>query len=184
MPALKKHLRQLIDIYGHIYLVNLVNHKGHEFPIKDAFEKDMLLAASDDQQITNNAHYVYFDFHTECRKMRFDRISVLLDRLAAPLDSMGWFHSITPPPSATFAASTSAQVQVVAKQNGVIRSNCMDCLDRTNVTQSALGKWALNRQLRSAGVLSVKESVDDHPEFMTVFRHGKPDSKRMESPSC
>lgn len=48
----------------------------------------------------------------------------------------------------------------------------MDCLDRTNVTQAALGKWALDRQLRDAGVLSHKETVEDHPEFMNIFRNG------------
>jgi len=47
----------------------------------------------------------------------------------------------------------------------------MDCLDRTNVSQAALGKWALNRQLKAAGILSIKESVDEYPDFMNVFRH-------------
>lgn len=49
----------------------------------------------------------------------------------------------------------------------------MDCLDRTNVSQSALGKWALNKQLREVGVLSVKETIEDHPEFMSIFRNGQ-----------
>ena len=49
----------------------------------------------------------------------------------------------------------------------------MDCLDRTNVSQSALGKWALNKQLREVGVLSVKETVEEHPEFMSVIRNGE-----------
>lgn len=49
----------------------------------------------------------------------------------------------------------------------------MDCLDRTNVAQAALAKDALQRQLVKTGVLSVKERLEDHPEFMHVFRHGK-----------
>lgn len=30
--------------------------------------------------------------------------------------------------------------QITNKQNGVIRVNCMDCLDRTNVVQSVLSR--------------------------------------------
>ena len=44
-------------------------------------------------------------------------------------------------------------------------------LDRTNVVQSALGKWVLNNQLRQIGVLGNKESVDEHPVFLHLFRN-------------
>jgi len=46
----------------------------------------------------------------------------------------------------------------------------MDCLDRTNVAQAAIAKWSLRQQLRAAGILTEKDKVDDHPEFMLVFR--------------
>ncbi|RXK39388.1 inositol/phosphatidylinositol phosphatase [Tremella mesenterica] len=169
VPALRSHLHSQIDHYGHVHLVNLVNHKGHELPVKEAFERHMSHLASTDSLVAEKAHYVYFDFHTECRKMRFDRISVLIDRLAPALEEMGWFHSLTP--SVLPSGASGGSTDVLRKQLGVVRSNCMDCLDRTNVTQSALGKWALNKQLRDAGVLSVKESVDEHPEFMSIFRN-------------
>jgi hypothetical protein len=168
--ALQSHVRQLISYYGNVYLVNLVNHKGYELPVKEAFERDMVAAASSDPAIANNAHYVYFDFHTECSKMRFDRVSVLIDRLRPALDAMGYFHSVSP---AAVGFEKPGDTQVLSEQKGVIRSNCMDCLDRTNVTQSALGRWAANKQLRDAGVLSIKESVEDHDDFMTMFRNGE-----------
>lgn len=46
-------------------------------------------------------------------------------------------------------------------------------LDRTNVVQSALAKWVLNNQLRQIGVLSVKESVEEHPAFLNLFRNSQ-----------
>lgn len=49
-------------------------------------------------------------------------------------------------------------------------------LDRTNVVQSALGKWVLNNQLRSLGVLSTKESVEEHAAFLSMFRSGESSS--------
>lgn len=37
---------------------------------------------------------------------------------------------------------------VVTNQEGVFRSNCMDCLDRTNVIQSLLARRSLQVQLQ------------------------------------
>ena len=38
-------------------------------------------------------------------------------------------------------------------QTGIIRTNCVDCLDRTNTAQFAIGKCALGYQLCALGVL-------------------------------
>ena len=37
-------------------------------------------------------------------------------------------------------------------QQGVLRSNCIDCLDRTNVAQFAYGLGGLGRQLQALGI--------------------------------
>jgi hypothetical protein len=162
-------LHQQIQIYDSVHLVNLVNHKGHELPVKEAFERAMVSARESDPIIAQNAHYLYFDFHTECSKMRFDRVSLLLDRLGPALDSMGWYHS----QSAGTTSGGIGEVKVLSRQKGVVRTNCMDCLDRTNVTQSMLARWALNKQFKAAGLLSHKESIEEHDEFMLMFRNGQ-----------
>uniref|UniRef100_A0A0E0EGY8 SAC domain-containing protein n=1 Tax=Oryza meridionalis TaxID=40149 RepID=A0A0E0EGY8_9ORYZ len=46
-------------------------------------------------------------------------------------------------------------------QTGVLRTNCMDCLDRTNVAQYAYGLAALGRQLHAMGVTNVSKI---HPD--------------------
>lgn len=56
---------------------------------------------------------------------------------------------------------------------GVVRTNCMDNLDRTNVAQAALAKWTLNRQLRDLDILSRNESIDDHEEILNDFRNSE-----------
>ena len=37
---------------------------------------------------------------------------------------------------------------VMSVQQGVFRTNCIDCLDRTNVVQSMLGRRSLSLQLQ------------------------------------
>ncbi|TKA51852.1 hypothetical protein B0A53_05204 [Rhodotorula sp. CCFEE 5036] len=152
--SLRRHFEQQISLYGDQFLVNLVNSSGYEQPVKEAYERALHALANP------RVHYTYFDFHKECKGLRFDRVSVLIDQLHEDLERQGYFYH-----------DVSASGQPQRKQSSVVRTNCMDCLDRTNVVQSALGKWVLNNQLRQVGVLSVKESIDEHAAFLDLFRN-------------
>lgn len=61
----------------------------------------------------------------------------------------------------------------VKTQRGVVRTNCMDNLDRTNVVQAALAKWTLNHQLKLLGVLAEGEELDDFHVLSRDFRERK-----------
>ncbi|KZS96176.1 hypothetical protein SISNIDRAFT_438817 [Sistotremastrum niveocremeum HHB9708] len=152
MTAFKTHLQEQVALYGPQNIVNLVNQKGHELPVKEAFEK--VLADAD----VTKVKYEYFDFHNECRKMRWDRINILIDRIQDDLIQEGYFHE------------NSSETHPLKIQIGTVRTNCMDNLDRTNVVQSTLAKWVLNRQLRDVGILAPNETVDEHEGFMHDYR--------------
>lgn len=81
--ALKSHIDDQTALYGDVYLINLVNQKGYEKPVKEAFEHAMRRLGD------KRAHYEYFDFHAECKGMRFDRVQGLIDRLKEPLRDQG-----------------------------------------------------------------------------------------------
>lgn len=55
-------------------------------------------------------------------------------------------------------------------QNGVIRSNCIDCLDRTNAAQFVIGKIALGVQLHALGVIS-DSSLNYDSDTSNLFAH-------------
>lgn len=46
------------------------------------------------------------------------------------------------------------------KQSGVVRTNCIDCLDRTNVAQFCIGRCLLKRQLFALGLAPASESIE------------------------
>ncbi len=46
----------------------------------------------------------------------------------------------------------------------------MDNLDRTNVAQSAIAKWMLDRQLKELRVIQENDSVDNYDELTRDFR--------------
>ncbi|GJX07816.1 phosphoinositide phosphatase SAC6-like protein, partial [Tanacetum coccineum] len=55
-------------------------------------------------------------------------------------------------------------------QIGIVRTNCIDCLDRTNVTQSMIGRKMLEYQLRRLGVFDAEENIITHPNFDDCFK--------------
>jgi len=80
---MKAHLVNLQNEYGDQVLVNLVNQKGHEQPVKEGYE--LYVRELD----LPGVKYQYFDFHNECRNMRWDRISLLIDLLKDDIDRQG-----------------------------------------------------------------------------------------------
>lgn len=87
--------------------------------------------------------------------MRWDRVSLLIKEVEADLIEQGYFM-----------ATPHALMRV---QSSIVRTNCMDCLDRTNVVQSILAKRMLNQQLNDLGI---SQNVDEIPDFDKLFRHG------------
>ncbi|KAK9358094.1 SacI homology domain-containing protein [Lipomyces starkeyi] len=154
----RMHFDQQKSIYGTNYCVNLVNQKGHELPVKSAYETTIKLL--NDPQVT----YVYFDFHHECRGMKWHRVQLLIDRLVEiGADKMDWFQSVDDP---------EKLVSVPKKlQNGIVRTNCMDCLDRTNVVQSMLAGWTLQKILVDAKITPFGGRWEDDTEFELLFRN-------------
>lgn len=55
-------------------------------------------------------------------------------------------------------------------QNGVARTNCIDCLDRTNAAQFVIAKKALGYQLQALGVIE-RPSVDYDSDAVNLFTH-------------
>lgn len=55
----------------------------------------------------------------------------------------------------------SSDIKPPVFQNGVLRTNCIDCLDRTNVAQYAYGMMALGRQLHAMG-FTESQTIDQN----------------------
>ncbi len=64
--------------------------------------------------------------------MRYDRLAVLLDRVSAEQDEFTY-------------CLLKKDGTALRQQDGVFRTNCIDCLDRTNVVQSLLARRNLQQ---------------------------------------
>lgn len=152
--SMKTHFKKLNDAYGDVYIVNLINKKGYELPMGEE------LAIQLDRMNNPHVHYYHFDFHKECSKMRWHRIDLLVQHLEESLKQYGYYFE-----------EDHADSKTTQKQTGTIRTNCMDCLDRTNVVQSVLAKHILLRQLKDIGYLQENEGVEQLGRFEEDFRN-------------
>lgn len=186
VAAARAHFDQQIRLYGDNYLVNLVNQKGREVRVKEAYEqmvkylvtspaegaqqdqisdeKFRVVEPSGRHQQFDRLHYVYFDFHNETKGLKWHRAQLLLDKLHDALEKQQYFRGVDMP------ADLDGRLEVRNHQTSVVRTNCMDCLDRTNVVQSMLARASLNRQLTDLGVLARGETFTSDNEFEFLFR--------------
>jgi len=98
------------------------------------------------QEISKNETRVritWFDFHHECRGMKYENLSRLLNDVQSDSDEMKFFEG-------SFRKNNVPAVSVISQQKGVFRTNCMDCLDRTNVVQSFFARRVLHEILVKA----------------------------------
>ena len=92
--------------------------------------------------------YLSFDFHEECKNNNYSRLSVLVNLAKEIIESNSYFLQ-------------DKNNKVVLQQKGNVRTNCIDCLDRTNVVQSQFGRFILKEQLSNLGIISKDEDFDN-----------------------
>ncbi|KAK4833565.1 hypothetical protein QYF36_007355 [Acer negundo] len=145
----ERHFQDLLQRYGDIVAVDLTDKHGDEGRLSAAYAAEM--------QKLPNVRYEPFDFHNICGNSNFDNLKVLYDQISEEFENQGYFFIDT-------------EGNILQEQKGIIRSNCIDCLDRTNVTQSYLAQKSLTLQLQRIGVLTSTECVSMFSEEYAKFR--------------
>lgn len=149
--VVQRHFQDLSQRYGTVIAVDLVNQHGSEAVLSTAYGNAI-------QNIVNeDIHYVPFDFHRICGQVKFERLSSLYDQIKDHLNKQRYFLM-------------TDMGELVEEQKGVVRTNCIDCLDRTNVTQSLLGRKSLEIQLQTLGIFGQSDKIQQYPKFDVKFK--------------
>ncbi|XP_038697614.1 phosphoinositide phosphatase SAC8 isoform X2 [Tripterygium wilfordii] len=147
-----RHFQDLLQRYGETIAIDLTDKQGDEGQLSSAYAAEM--------QKLPNVRYISFDFHQVCGSSNFNNLQVLYDQISADFEKQGYFL-------------VDAEGNVLEEQRGIVRSNCVDCLDRTNVTQSFLARKSLTVQLQRIGVLTATEDIslfhEDYEKFRTLW---------------
>ena len=120
--------------------MNLVDKQAGQGRLGSTF--DAVLSALRDLSpwLKERTSHEWFDFHAECRGGDYSRLGELVLGLAPALREQGFFYE----PAGGGGGGR--------RQRGVLRTNCMDCLDRTNVVQACVARYHLGRALEFLGV--------------------------------
>ena len=138
--ALQRHFQKLIKRYGKIQVAQLTDKHGSEVKIGEEYQAAVERFNSSNAE--NSVDFEWFDFHSECRGMKFENVSLLINKLAPTIAKLG---------ENVISSDAEKKLAVLKSQTGIVRTNCMDCLDRTNVVQSAFAQHVLEKALRQFG---------------------------------
>ncbi|KAJ8898917.1 hypothetical protein K2173_008410 [Erythroxylum novogranatense] len=147
--VVERHFHDLSQRYGDVIAVDLTDKHGDEGQLSAAYAAEMHKLAT--------VRYVSFDFHHICGNSKFEGLEVLYDQISEEFKKHGYFL-------------IDKEGTIKEEQKGIIRSNCIDCLDRTNVTQSYLAEKSLTEQLQIIGVLTSTECISMYNEDYVKFR--------------
>ncbi|CAM9311903.1 unnamed protein product, partial [Ectocarpus fasciculatus] len=157
----ERHVKDVVDLYSDeaakldIIFINLVDNKKEQGRLGAAF-KEVVDVVREKSRVPMK--YVWFDFHAECKKKgKWANLSKLVKQVDEAFMAQGFFSKTT--------------TGSVTYQKGIIRTNCMDNLDRTNVVQSLFARRSLLMQLNKASLLK-SEDVLNTPfkKFETVYK--------------
>jgi hypothetical protein len=155
------HFDNLFKRYGcPIYVLNLIKSRertARESKLLTEFQNALAYLNQflpDDKKI----QYKAFDMSRAAKTRGGDVIGTLEVIAEEIMQQTGFFHN---------GEAEDGMSQV---QNGVARTNCIDCLDRTNAAQFVIGKRALGHQLRALGVIPTADMEYDS-DAVNVFTH-------------
>ena len=127
--------------------------------------------------------YTWFDFHAECKNMKWGNLSRLVHICKSEVDRYGYFMtSFQIANGICFEYNNCKNLEIMQEQTGVLRTNCMDCLDRTNVVQSVFARYISFQQLSRMEYLDIPENLEENPfekfpdEIEKVFREAWSDN--------
>lgn len=155
------HFDNLFERYGGpIYVLNLV--KARE---RTPRESKLL------QEFTNAINYLN-QFLPADKKIIHKAWDMSRAAKSRDQDVIGTLESIAEEVVTTtgFFQSGDGHTTPSSVQNGIARTNCIDCLDRTNAAQFVIGKRALGHQLHALGIIG-DTSISYDTDAVNMFTH-------------
>ena len=151
IEAFSKHLAEMRSDYNLIYFINLLNQKKKgEAPIIANFEKQIKF-----RKDNRTFRYYYFDMQNQCPRDNYSKIDYLIQNIE-PVANIFQFYS-----------EDLTTHEILKQQKGTTRTNCLDCLDRTNVVQTRISWLVLQKMLSYLG-LNVQNIFDINEKFFTL----------------
>ncbi|KAH9844079.1 DNase I-like protein [Rhodofomes roseus] len=134
-PAFDRHLMQLIEEFGSMHAINLLGSKENEAILTAAYARHLQSART---AMGDTVGITHFDFHNAVKIGGHESVFREIRRLENIADHIDKFG---------FCMTDASTDELITEQRGVFRTNCLDCLDRTNFVQDILSRTTLEQYL-------------------------------------
>ncbi|KAI0677390.1 DNase I-like protein [Trametes maxima] len=134
-PAFDRHFAALVEEYGAVHAINLLGTKENEAALTTAYNRHMRSAQ---HALGDTIGLTSFDFHAAVRIGGHESVFREVRHLENIVDNLDRFG---------FAMADANTNDIITEQKGVFRTNCLDCLDRTNFVQDIMSRTALEQFL-------------------------------------
>ncbi|OJJ43013.1 hypothetical protein ASPZODRAFT_136894 [Penicilliopsis zonata CBS 506.65] len=153
--AFDRHFQMLELAYGAVHVVNLLSElKPGEAALSSKFRRHVrssALTIRNEESPSSSDHSLLrmteYDFNAETRGLQgYEASHQIKYELMDSLDGFSYFVSEDRGEGAKNTIPTNHGVRsstVVLQQEGIFRTNCLDCLDRTNLVQTIISFMAL-----------------------------------------
>ncbi|EPX71597.1 inositol-polyphosphate 5-phosphatase [Schizosaccharomyces octosporus yFS286] len=121
--AFEKHFSDIIKEYGPVHIVNLLGTGSGERSLSDRLRQH--IQYSPEKELI---HLTEFDYHSLIRS--FEDANKIRPMLYGDVESFSFY-------------SEKRNGEAMVTQDGTFRTNCLDCLDRTNVIQNLISRMIL-----------------------------------------
>ncbi|KAF7355511.1 Inositol polyphosphate phosphatase [Mycena sanguinolenta] len=134
-PAFDRHFAQLAEEYGSIHAMNLLGTKENETSLTNAYSRHLLIART---ALGDDLYITHFDFHNAVKSGGHDSVFRDIRRMSSVTDHVDSYG---------FTMSDASADDLVTEQKGIFRTNCLDCLDRTNFVQDIMSRMTLEQYI-------------------------------------
>ncbi|KAI0326799.1 hypothetical protein GY45DRAFT_1328461 [Cubamyces sp. BRFM 1775] len=187
--AAARHFDDLFRRYGSpIMILNLIKKREPQPRESKLLEEYTQCVRYLNQFLPQDKRMIYraWDMARAYKEKTQDVISYLEDIAEESIQMTGFFHT-GPEPFSHYLQNDSDGEEYpwrssMSVQNGICRTNCVDCLDRTNAAQFVFGKRALGHQLYALGVVDTPNLAfdSDAVNMLTEMYHDHGDSLALQ----
>ncbi|KAI1134552.1 SacI homology domain-containing protein [Hypoxylon sp. FL0543] len=155
-PAFDKHFEDLEQSYGAVHIVNLLSAtKPGEAELTDLYHYGLQhCSLARDKQSSDHAllRETDYDFHAETKAAGYEAAREIRRYIEHSADGFAYYLAeLTDDMADTNEPTGHQRMVVVLQQEGVFRTNCLDCLDRTNLIQTLISQMAVEAFLSHRG---------------------------------
>lgn len=160
-PTFNKHFEDLEQSYGAVHVVNLLSEtKPGEVELATMYRECIRRSPlsrpgqhqSEDHALLRETHY---DFHAETKgPAGYEAARGIRRYIENSADGFAYYLAESHNDS---GGRSGERMVVVLQQEGVFRTNCLDCLDRTNLIQTLISQMAVEAFLGHRGEFAASD---------------------------